>query len=70
MKTAIPLPIAQLESFCDRWQITELSLFGSIFRFRRLQTLDQKLRYDKAKRSPGIDKALVILAKADRRAKF
>jgi predicted nucleotidyltransferase len=32
MKTAIPLPIAQLKSFCDRWQITELSLFGSILR--------------------------------------
>ena len=32
MKTAIPLPIAQLESFCDRWQIIELSLFGSILR--------------------------------------
>lgn len=28
----INLPLEQIQSFCDRWQITELALFGSILR--------------------------------------
>ena len=32
MKTAIALPIAQIEKFCQHWQIIELSLFGSVLR--------------------------------------
>jgi predicted nucleotidyltransferase len=32
MKTAIALPIDQINKFCQQWQIIELSLFGSILR--------------------------------------
>ena len=32
MKTAISLPIDPITTFCLHWQITELSLFGSILR--------------------------------------
>jgi predicted nucleotidyltransferase len=31
-KTAIPLPMDKLEAFCQKWQIIELALFGSILR--------------------------------------
>ncbi|OCQ91236.1 DNA polymerase subunit beta [Nostoc sp. MBR 210] len=29
---AIPLPMDAIENFCQRWQIAELSVFGSILR--------------------------------------
>lgn len=29
---AIELPIEQIQTFCDRWQITEFALFGSVLR--------------------------------------
>ena len=32
MNLAIALPAQRICEFCDRWQITELSLFGSILR--------------------------------------
>jgi uncharacterized protein len=32
MKTAISLPQDQITAFCTYWQVTELSLFGSILR--------------------------------------
>jgi predicted nucleotidyltransferase len=28
----IDLPMAEIEAFCQRWKITELSLFGSVLR--------------------------------------
>jgi hypothetical protein len=28
----IELPIEQIQQFCDRWQITEFALFGSVLR--------------------------------------
>ncbi len=28
----IELPIAQIQQFCDRWQIIEFALFGSVLR--------------------------------------
>lgn len=28
----IELPIDQIQEFCDRWQITEFALFGSVLR--------------------------------------
>ena len=31
-KLAIPLPIDAIKNFCQRWQIAELSVFGSILR--------------------------------------
>lgn len=30
--TAIALPMEKITEFCDRWQITEFALFGSILR--------------------------------------
>jgi uncharacterized protein len=33
MKTiAIPLPMPQIQAFCQKWQITEFALFGSVLR--------------------------------------
>ncbi len=32
MTLAIALPHQPIHEFCDRWQITELSLFGSVLR--------------------------------------
>ncbi|MFG0284717.1 MAG: nucleotidyltransferase family protein [Phycisphaerales bacterium JB039] len=32
MVVKLPIPISQIEAFCRRWQIRELSLFGSILR--------------------------------------
>ncbi len=31
-KIRIPLPHSQVEAFCRKWQIEELSLFGSVLR--------------------------------------
>jgi predicted nucleotidyltransferase len=31
-KVAVALPMRQLQEFCQRWQITELALFGSVLR--------------------------------------
>jgi uncharacterized protein len=30
--TAIDLPIEEIAAFCDRWQIVEFALFGSVLR--------------------------------------
>ncbi|MBW4517754.1 MAG: nucleotidyltransferase family protein [Timaviella obliquedivisa GSE-PSE-MK23-08B] len=30
--TAIELPMEKIAEFCDRWQVTEFALFGSILR--------------------------------------
>jgi uncharacterized protein len=30
--TAIALPMEKITEFCDRWQITEFALFGSVLR--------------------------------------
>jgi predicted nucleotidyltransferase len=32
IQSALPLPEAKIRSFCERWQIVELSLFGSVLR--------------------------------------
>lgn len=32
MTTRIPIPQANIESFCRKWRITEFSLFGSVLR--------------------------------------
>ncbi len=30
--TAIELPMGKIAEFCDRWQVTEFALFGSVLR--------------------------------------
>jgi predicted nucleotidyltransferase len=32
LRSQVEIPEAQLAEFCSRWQITELSLFGSVLR--------------------------------------
>jgi predicted nucleotidyltransferase len=32
MKSAIAIPTAQIEAFCRKWRVQELSLFGSALR--------------------------------------
>ena len=31
-RTAIKLPTTEIANFCQRWQVTELALFGSVLR--------------------------------------
>jgi hypothetical protein len=47
MQITIDLPKAQLESFCDRWLVRELSLFGSVLRddFRPDSDIDMLIAF-------------------------
>jgi len=47
IQTALPLPEQAIQAFCDRWQITELALFGSILRddFRPDSGIDNLISY-------------------------
>ena len=47
MKTRISLPSEQITDYCRRWQITELSLFGSVLRddFRPDSDVDVLVRF-------------------------
>lgn len=40
--TAIALPMEEIAQFCDRWQVTEFALFGSVLRddFREDSDID------------------------------
>ena len=43
----IELPIEQIKEFCDRWQITEFALFGSVLRddFRPDSDIDVMVQF-------------------------
>ena len=45
--TAIELPMEKIAEFCDRWQITEFALFGSVLRddFRPDSDIDVLLTF-------------------------
>lgn len=45
--TAIELPIEKIAEFCDRWQITEFALFGSVLRdgFRPDSDIDVMVQF-------------------------
>lgn len=60
MRTTIPLPINQIEAFCDRWQVSELSLFGSALRddFRPDSDIDLLIAFE-----PSADWGLLDHAK-------
>jgi uncharacterized protein len=47
MITAIELPIEQIAEFCDRWQVTEFALFGSVLRadFRADSDIDVMVQF-------------------------
>ncbi|NJR67700.1 MAG: nucleotidyltransferase family protein [Synechococcales cyanobacterium CRU_2_2] len=47
MKTAIELPMNQIAEFCQKWQITELALFGSVLRddFRPDSDIDVMVQF-------------------------
>lgn len=44
----IELPIDQIKAFCDRWQIIEFALFGSVLRddFRSDSDIDVMVQFD------------------------
>lgn len=46
--TQIEIPEAEIRRFCNRWQITELSLFGSVLRedFRPDSDIDVLVTFD------------------------
>ncbi|MGJ3246851.1 MAG: nucleotidyltransferase family protein [Elainellaceae cyanobacterium] len=48
MTTAISLPTDQIETFCQRWQVSELSLFGSALRddFHSDSDIDLLIAFD------------------------
>ncbi len=47
VKTAIDLPIDQIPTFCDRWQVAEFALFGSVLRddFRPDSDIDVMVQF-------------------------
>jgi uncharacterized protein len=48
MTIAIELPLPQIAEFCDRWQIVEFALFGSVLRddFRSDSDIDVMVEFD------------------------
>ena len=52
MNTAILIDQRRLEAYCQRWKITELSLFGSVLRddFRSDSDVDVLVTFDPAAR--------------------
>jgi uncharacterized protein len=46
-KPAIDLPIDQIATFCDRWQVAEFALFGSVLRddFRPDSDIDVMVQF-------------------------
>lgn len=47
-RTAVPIPYQQVEKFCRKWGIVELSLFGSVLRddFRPDSDVDVLITFD------------------------
>lgn len=47
IKSAINLPMEKIAAFCDRWQVTELALFGSVLRddFRPESDIDIMVQF-------------------------
>jgi hypothetical protein len=45
--TAIELPMEEIAAFCDRWQVTEFALFGSVLRddFRPDSDIDVMVQF-------------------------
>lgn len=56
----LDLPIAQIKELCDRWQITELALFGSVLRndFKPTSDIDVLITF-----APNARKGLLTLAR-------
>ncbi|MDE2796860.1 MAG: nucleotidyltransferase family protein [Gemmatimonadota bacterium] len=51
----IGVPMSAIKAFCDRWEVGELALFGSVLRddFRANSDVDVLVRF-KSKRTPGL----------------
>ncbi len=49
------VPLSEIEAFCDRWQLAELSLFGSVLRddFGPESDIDVLVRF-RSERTPGL----------------
>ncbi|HIK19159.1 MAG TPA: nucleotidyltransferase family protein [Leptolyngbyaceae cyanobacterium M33_DOE_097] len=54
------LPIAQVKELCDRWQIAEFAVFGSVLRddFKPTSDIDVLITF-----APGARKGLLTLAR-------
>ncbi|PKN30971.1 MAG: nucleotidyltransferase [Deltaproteobacteria bacterium HGW-Deltaproteobacteria-21] len=48
MKARVRIPSKEIDSFCRRWRITELALFGSVMRddFRSDSDVDVLVKFD------------------------
>jgi uncharacterized protein len=60
MITNLDLPISQIKELCDRWQITEFALFGSVLRddFKPISDIDVLITF-----TPNARKGLLTLAR-------
>ncbi len=47
IKTAIPLPTEEITAFCNKWELTEFALFGSVLRedFRPDSDIDVMVQF-------------------------
>src|SRR6266480_302046 len=54
-KTAIPLPLDAIREFCNRWQVAEFAVFGSVLRddFRPDSDVDVLVTF-----APGVEWSL------------
>ena len=59
MNTHIDIPRAEIAAFCERWQLTELALFGSVLRddFGPESDVDVLVRFDPQARHTLLDLA-------------
>ena len=55
LASRLGLPMNAIEAFCDRWQVAELALFGSVLRddFGPESDIHMMIRF-KTKRTPGL----------------
>ena len=55
LASRIGLPMNAIEAFCDRWQVEEIALFGSVLRddFGRDSDIEILIRF-KTERTPGL----------------
>ncbi|MDE0150478.1 MAG: nucleotidyltransferase domain-containing protein [Rhodospirillaceae bacterium] len=57
MTARIEIPSERIATFCDRWQVTKLALFGSVLRddFKSDSDIDVLARFDEAARHTLFD---------------
>ena len=55
LASRIGVPMSAIKAFCDRWEVVELALFGSVLRddYRLSSDVDVLIRF-RSKRTPGL----------------